>query len=117
MGSFRSEFADYMSHLICITSNVVILGDFNVHWENDLCPDSKCLRDLVESTSCIQHVAAPTHIDGHTLDLVISRTSDDLVSSVCVGTHITDHSIVKCSLIFRNHSIEEKYGYQEAEEH
>ena len=36
------------------------------------------LRELLESTGLKQHVTAPTHISGHTLDLIITRLSDQL---------------------------------------
>ncbi len=32
----------------------------------------------------IQHVTSPTHKDGHTLDLIITRSSEDIVSEVQV---------------------------------
>ena len=49
--------------------------------------DAVRLRELLESTGLKQHVTAPTHkrthISGHTLDLIITRLSDQLdISSV-----------------------------------
>ena len=40
--------------------------------------DAVRLRELLESTGLKQHVTAPTHISGHTLDLIITRLSDKL---------------------------------------
>ena len=40
--------------------------------------DAVRLRELLESTGLKQHVTAPTHISGHTLDLIITRLSDQL---------------------------------------
>ena len=30
----------------------------------------KCFANLLESVNIIQHVQVPTHIDGHTIDLI-----------------------------------------------
>ena len=40
--------------------------------------DAVRLREILESTGLKQHVTAPTHISGHTLDLIITRLSDQL---------------------------------------
>ncbi len=33
-----------------------------------------------ESFCLIQHVSSPSHKDGHTLDMIITRSSEDIVS-------------------------------------
>ena len=35
--------------------------------------------DLLETFSLSQHVSGPTHLSGHTLDSIITRSSDDIV--------------------------------------
>ena len=35
--------------------------------------------DLLETFSLSQHVSSPTILSGHTLDLIIARSSDDVV--------------------------------------
>lgn len=95
---FRSEFADYMATIQCSSSKVLVVGDFNVHIDNISKPDSAAFSELIESTSCRQHVNSATHTDGHILDLVISRPSDNIVHSVEVGPLISDHAIIHCSL-------------------
>ncbi len=49
-----------------------------------------------------QHVESPTHKSGHTLDLVISKASEDTVLSVNVVDHqLSDHSSVFCRLSYQ----------------
>ena len=51
--------------------------------------------DMIESLGLKQRVKEPTHIFGHTLDLVITRLSDDVVrDSPCVDSYISDHGVV-----------------------
>ena len=57
--------------------------------------DATKLMDMIESLGLIQHVEEPTHIFGHTLDLVITRLSDDVVrDSPRVDSYISDHGVV-----------------------
>ena len=46
----------------------------------------------------IQHVKEPTHVAGHTIDLVISREGDDFVKSVSVSSQFSDHFIINVSV-------------------
>ena len=46
-----------------------------------------------------QHVATPTHSWGHTLDLIITRSEDDLVDGIVVrDPTLSDHFAVHCTL-------------------
>ena len=61
--------------------------------------NAKLMSELLESASMVQHVSGPTHTKGHTLDLVITRDSDTLVSNVKTDSSLpSDHSAIKCEL-------------------
>ena len=47
---------------------------------------SEPLRNFLDSLNLVQQVHSPIHKTGHTLDLVISHDTDNLVPSVCVET-------------------------------
>ena len=57
----------------------VISGDFNLHLGDFRDIDTKKFEDLLETFNLSQHVSGPTHLSGHTLDLIITRSSDDIV--------------------------------------
>ena len=60
----------------------------------------KCL-DLLESLDLEQHVRGPTHIHGHTLDLVITRKMENIIARppwVC--RYFSDHATVHCDINF-----------------
>jgi hypothetical protein len=95
---FFSEFSDFLQNLITAPGMLLILGDFNFHFEKDPDPDAAIFRGLLDSVGLEQHVTGATHVSGHTLDLVISRSSDNLVSSSSVSTLISDHHAVHCTL-------------------
>ena len=72
----------------------MIMGDFNIHVDRpDLPVVAKFLSTLV-SFGLTQHIVAATHIDGHTLDLVITRSSDDFIYDSFVSDLISDHFAV-----------------------
>ena len=52
------------------TLPVIILGDFNIHYNNNY--KSAKLCQLLENFDMNQHVVDPTHKQGNTLDLVIT---------------------------------------------
>ena len=95
---FHSEFADFFTHLMCNKNSVVVMGDFNVHWDDASHADTKHLVDLLSTTSAKQHVTVATHSAGHILDLIITRADDPMISSVEPGSLISDHNIVHCKL-------------------
>lgn len=49
---------------------------------------------LLDSFDLTQNVRGPTHLDGHTLDLVISRPSDNVIADCAVSALIEDHFAV-----------------------
>jgi len=68
------------SEPLCLT------GDFNVHVDDPNDSAAESFRELLESMSLTQHVLGSTHVQGHTLNLVITRNSDQLLC----GTPYTD---------------------------
>ena len=47
---------------------MIIIGDFNLHVDNNTDKHATYLSHLLEDLSFMQHVHEPTHSCGHTLD-------------------------------------------------
>ena len=61
--------------------------------------DTIRLKDLLNSMGLVQHVERPTHIHGHTLDLIITRQADDIVDGEPLPErYFSDHATVVCKL-------------------
>ena len=74
---------------------VIILGDFNVHFNNVL--KSSRLRNLLLDFQLTQHVSDSTHENGNTIDLVIICLYENLLKSVVVRDYaLSDHHTVEC---------------------
>ena len=98
VGLFLSEFQDFLQHHVVTSQNTLILGDFNFHYEDQLDTDASRFRDILSNHSLCQHVSGPTHMDGHTLDLIITKLMNNLVSKTTVSDFLTDHGAVHCDL-------------------
>ena len=85
--SFFTELSCLFEKLSVYRCNIVICGDFNLHVDSAQCTDAAKLQHLLDSFNCKQHVTQQTHRDGHTLDLVITRTDTD-VAELTVGDMI-----------------------------
>jgi len=93
--TFVEEFHQCVDSRVTMSGRFIIMGDFNFHYERvELC-DIKRLRNLLHSLNLEQHIQQPTHIHGHCLDLVISRSEELHVSSVDIHPpFISDHSVI-----------------------
>ena len=61
--------------------------------------DTIRLKDLLNFMGLVQHVKRPTHIHGHTLELIITRQADDIVDGEPLPErHFSDHATVICKL-------------------
>ena len=96
--SFLDEFATYVNEIVVTRQDILIVGDFNLHCELNSAPGVKLLNDILAENNLKQHVTEPTHMKGHMLDLVITRSSSSIVSSTTAyPSSISDHY----SVVFR----------------
>ena len=96
---FFTEFSEYLESAVLSKENLLISGDFNIHVDNIHDSDAIKFSDLLESFGLKQHVTGPTHKDGHTLDLIVTRCSDCILSAPPkVDCYLSDHASVCCML-------------------
>ena len=81
VNSFIDKFSEYLQSVILSNELLCLTGDFNIRVDDHNDPAACHFLDLLDSMSLTQHVAEPTHELGHTLDLVITQKSDNLISS------------------------------------
>src|SRR6218665_3615637 len=92
---FLDEFASLLSLAATTPNEFVLVGDFNVHVDtpSDTFPSS--FLNLLSSVNPVQHVNFPTHIENHTLDLLITSTASLLSAKVSRSAfNITDHFLI-----------------------
>ena len=83
MGMFIKDFSSFMEYAV-VTKNMLLLGDFNVHVDDVTDYDAKRFIRLLDSCGLHQHVEGPTHVSGHTLDLLISHKMENLFQDITI---------------------------------
>ena len=96
-GMFLYDFATLLESIAVLPGKLLMTGDFNVHVDDKEDREAAAFSYLLQSFGLCQHITGPTHKKGHTLDLIISREEDDLVTSPSVYSDMpSDHAAIKC---------------------
>jgi len=96
---FLDEFPAYLESVVMSPEPLLITGDFNIHVDVPNDKDAARFLELLTSMGLEQHVDKPTHISGHTLDLIITRCSNSLLFAKPIADYLfSDHTTVLCDL-------------------
>ncbi len=96
---FLEEIQEYFDSVVLCNEKLLIMGDFNLHVEDKSDFYGKEFCAVLDSYGLINHVTVPTHEAGHTLDLIITRDTDEIALSIPrAGYFISDHCFVSASL-------------------
>jgi len=102
--AFFDKLSAVLKRLSTYNCPIVVCGDYNVHVDQPEDVNAVRLKQLLQSFDCRQHVTGPTHVNGHTLDLVITRTDTD-ISELRVGAMISDHALIRFTLCVKKSSV------------
>ena len=97
---FLKEFRELIKHVCSQKSGLVIIGDFNVHYGSSNDNDACMLADILHSTNFQQHVSSATHCRGNILDLVITPSTNSVITDVSVESLMTDHHAITCKMVY-----------------
>ena len=95
---FSAEFCELLSHFQAQPGKHVIVGDFNFHVNDINDAAANKFKNLLDQYNLSQHISTPTHVNGNTLDLVITRSdlsASNITSDYSVGS---DHFAVLFTL-------------------
>ena len=105
---FRRKFATLLEDMEAYKSDIIIAGDFNVNMDNPHSLDTQNFTQLLADFGLESHVNGPTHIGGHTLDLVITRQDSVLVWKIYTDDIISDYLMLCFTLSLRQKSTDKK---------
>jgi hypothetical protein len=92
---FLVEFDEYLPELLSEYGDPLILGDFNVHVNDNNNYDNRKFSEILSTYNLQQHVKVPTHTAGHTLDLLITKCNSKYsLTSPTSDFFILDHSFI-----------------------
>jgi exonuclease III len=97
--TFYDEFQDYLSEALQSDVPVIFTGDYNIRMNVDNDSDKYKFGEILTMFSLTQHVKVPTHQAGNTLDLIITRDSDNIcLDSPKADFLISDHMAIITTL-------------------
>ncbi len=92
---FLAEFSTLLEEICVSPGHLIIAGDFNLHVNNTSSQPANKFLNLINSFNLTQHVNASTHCSGNTLDLVLTRSTDNIVQNLSVFKPcVSDHEAV-----------------------
>ena len=99
VSKFIEEFSTFSTDVLAQQDNCIFLGDFNIHVDDSTNNDATTFKDLLTSLGLLQHVTFSTHINNHTLDLIICNDSDLLkITNLSAEFFLSDHCFVCCDV-------------------
>ena len=108
VNEFLNEMNDLLDKVSLTSPHFIVMGDMNFHLELSNDKRTSDFNTLLQSHDLKQFVQAPTHIKGHTLDAIIARNRNDVLSSrvdvvnpgICNDSHALsmDHFAVIMSI-------------------
>ena len=88
---FHDDFLDWISDMIALDNNIIIMGDFNHHINKQLDEDASNCMESMSSVGLVQHVDFGTHESDNILDLVFTESSGDFSVVRCrSGPFVSD---------------------------
>ena len=93
---FVDEFTVWLASISGSFSNMIVLGDFNIHINDENDNEASIFVDTMIALGFNQHVSFPMHRAGNILDLVFTETCNSIeVKSCTPGPILSDHTAVK----------------------
>jgi len=82
-----------LERLTTFSAPLIIVGDFNIHVDDATDMQAGKLIDLLSCRNLRQHVTSPTHVHGHSLDLLITR-DDQIITMLPSAAPL--RSFIRC---------------------
>lgn len=93
---FLEEFVTFLETMITMKDDLLIAGDINIHMDDCTCTYAKKFQDILDSFNLVQHVKFITHIQGHTLDVIITYKDSPIVKNIEFEEYdISHHHLIK----------------------
>ena len=97
ISEFLKEIVTLLEYLTAMKDEIVLAGDVNVHVESDELYANK-FKEILQDFNIIQHVTFPTHIQGHTLDIVATYDDTSIFNVDRNENDISHHHLITFNL-------------------
>ena len=83
VAKFVDEFTVWLANISGSFSNMIVLGDFNIHINDENDNEAGIFMDTMIALGFNQHVSFPMHRAGNILDLVFTETCNSIEVKSC----------------------------------
>jgi len=106
---FLDDFSDFISNLLTKGKNLIIMGDFNIHINNNNDTNAQAFVAMMEAFGLMQHVISSTHKAGNILDHIYTEVGGNICLHSCWnGDFVSDHCIIRSVLQIPKENIVKK---------
>ena len=96
---FLDLFTEYIADLIAEHEDIVLVGDFNIHINNEDNPNAVIFLDTMTTLGLHQYINGSMHCSGNCLDLVFTEELSRMKVKKClISDYLSDHAVVLCGL-------------------
>ena len=96
---FIDDITELLTNKLPQYQNSILLGDFNIHIEDQMNVDAVMFNETMRALSLEQHVLGPTHVTGNTLDLIFTQLSKSFnITNTTLHGYISDHCMVSVDI-------------------
>ena len=96
---FLDNFMELLVDIVTSSTNLVVLGDFNIHVNDIDDPNTSIFLDTMTALGLKQHVRGPTHKSGNCLDLIFTEEMSRTKAIRCSQSmSVSDHNSIQCIL-------------------
>ena len=96
---FLDIFTELLVDTVASNTNLVILGNFNIHVNNVDDPNTSIFLDMVTALGLKQYIKGPTHKSGKCLDLIFTKELSRIKTIKCSqSSTVSDHNSIQCIL-------------------
>ena len=102
-----NELAAFMEdNITTLRGNLMVIGDLNIHMNDKADPGTVTFTDFLDSLGLVNHTQFPTHVSGHTLDLIITQEDSNDILTVARRHMLSDHHFIDVRLISASERVE-----------
>ena len=106
---FFDEFESILEQLATEKGHIMVVGDFNFHMDDHNNTYAGKFMELLQTFDYAQYVEQPTHKGNHILDLIITRSEDNIVGHISViAPALSDHYAIRCKVLLPKLPLEKK---------
>ena len=98
-GMFTNDITELLTNVLPQYQDSILLGDFNVHIEDQTNTDAVVFNETMRALGLEQHILGPIHVRGNTLDLIFTQLSNSFnITNTTSHGYILDHCIVSVNI-------------------